>query len=158
MGLLDLETFLEGGKIVRPAEGRISLGASGRLAPLAGLALRGYEIHCGRTGPSPPTAGRGGAETQEFTLLDAVGPSMDGAQSPDGGVWGTYLHGIFASDAFRAAWLSSLGGEARVRDAAAQVDKALDRLADAVAASLDIDALKAVIGMEGKRETQEEEK
>ena len=33
----------------------------------------------------------------------------DGAVSADGRVEGTYLHGLFGSDAFRRAWLASFG-------------------------------------------------
>jgi adenosylcobyric acid synthase len=33
----------------------------------------------------------------------------DGYISADGRIWGCYMHGIFANDEFRRAWLRSLG-------------------------------------------------
>ena len=39
-----------------------------------------------------------------FTRLLQEAFVADGATSPDGRVQGTYVHGLFASDAFRAAW------------------------------------------------------
>jgi adenosylcobyric acid synthase len=62
------------------------------------LTLDGYEIHAGQTtSPSPwlEIVRRGGS----------VCHVPDGAMSPDGRVWGCYLHGLFANDAFRRAWL-----------------------------------------------------
>ena len=44
-------------------------------------------------------------------MLD-LGGRPDGAVSPDGRVAGCYLHGLFAGDAFRRAFLARLGAEA----------------------------------------------
>ncbi len=61
-------------------------------------------------------------------------------------VWGTYLHGVFDADPFRRAFLdrlrtrkglAPLGAVQVVHD----VDAALDRLADAVRASLDMERM-----------------
>ena len=60
--------------------------------------MTGYEIHIGRT--DGPDRARPFAE---------VGGRPEGAVSPDGRVMGSYLHGMFTADAFRAAWLSGLG-------------------------------------------------
>jgi adenosylcobyric acid synthase len=146
LGLLALETSLEAVKTVGPAVGRVSAKACGALRSLAGMAVQGYEIHCGRTGPSPPKADSRRTAAKEFTVFEGSGAGLfsDGAQSEDGMVWGTYLHGIFASDAFRSAWLKSLGAEALATRASDRFDAALDRLADAVAASLDVDAVRAI--------------
>ncbi|TIT83408.1 MAG: cobyric acid synthase CobQ, partial [Mesorhizobium sp.] len=53
----------------------------------------------------------------------------DGATSADGKVIGTYLHGLFSADAFRAAYLESLGVKGGVIDYRAEVEKALDEVA-----------------------------
>lgn len=122
LGLLDVETELTGDKTLNEAEG---------VERFTGEAVRGYEMHVGRT--TGPDAER------PLLRLDN---RHDGAVSADGSIAGCYLHGLFASDAFRAAYLTLLGG----RDVApgnyeAGVDNALDALAAAIERHLDVDAL-----------------
>jgi adenosylcobyric acid synthase len=114
LGLLDVDTVLTGGK---------------RLAEVAGcsqdgVAVRGYEMHNGRT------AGPDCAQPL-FTLANR---RPDGAQSADGRVAGTYLHGLFADDRQRARWL---GGSASAGHDAT-VEAALDGLAAHLEAHLDV--------------------
>jgi adenosylcobyric acid synthase len=72
-------------------------------------------------------------------LLEIEGRA-DGASSADGRVQGTYVHGLFAGDAFRKAWLahfgiaSSLAYEARI-------ESAMDALADHLETHLDIEQI-----------------
>ena len=66
-----------------------------------GMPVRGYEMHLGAT------TGPGLARP----MLD-LGGRPDGAVSADGRVAGCYLHGLFAGDAFRRAFLARLGAEA----------------------------------------------
>ncbi len=67
----------------------------------------GYEIHMGRTEP----VGEGRAVFQiERRLNEPVGIA-DGWASPDFRIWGSYIHGLFDSDAFRQAWLADLRGK-----------------------------------------------
>ncbi|HYW05594.1 MAG TPA: hypothetical protein VE913_01485, partial [Longimicrobium sp.] len=74
-----------------------------------------------------------------------VDGSSVGAAS--GAVWGCYLHGIFGDDAMRAAWLGSLrAGPTVARNWEDHLDRELDRLADAVEAALDMDAVDRLIG------------
>ena len=94
LGLLDVETEMLPEKHVTRVEGR-------HLA--TGQPVAGYEIHIGRT--TGPDCARPVLEIGEHQH----GGRPDGATSPDGRVAGTYVHGLFASDAFRAAWLASLG-------------------------------------------------
>ena len=69
----------------------------------------------------------------------------EGAQSADGRVRGTYLHGLFAEDAFRTAMLEELGAPpAPALDWEGSVEEALDRLAAHVARHLDLDAIWAM--------------
>jgi adenosylcobyric acid synthase len=56
---------------------------------------------------------------------------------------GTYLHGLFASDAFRAAFLERLGVRASV-SYQARVEAALDGLADHLSEHMDVDGLLAI--------------
>lgn len=98
-----------------------------------GLPLTGYEIHIGRT--DGPDRARPFAHVEGRT---------EGAISADGRVTGSYLHGMFAEDAFRAAFLSRLGIASGGLDFEAGVEAALDALADHLAAHADVDGLFAL--------------
>ena len=123
LGLLDIETVMEPEKTVRNVTAR-SLQFD--------VPLSGYEIHLGRT-----------------TGADCLRPSAvingveDGARSADGKVFGTYMHGLFSSDAFRAAYLASLGIRGGIVDYRAEVERALDQLAAHLEKHLDCDAIFA---------------
>lgn len=69
---------------------------------------------------------------------------VDGQPQPDGAVHGAvqgcYLHGLFSSDGFRAAFLASLDPELQSELAfEARVDATLDALAAHFEDSLDLD-------------------
>jgi adenosylcobyric acid synthase len=121
LGLLDVETVMEPEKTVR------NVGAH---SPVFDTPLTGYEIHLGRT--AGPDCAR------PAVLIDGV---ADGAVSADGRVWGTYLHGLFGADAFRARFLESLGVDGAATSHRDAVESALDEIADELEASLDCDAL-----------------
>jgi len=92
-----------------------------------------YEIHIGRT--------RGRDCRRPFARIDG---KREGAVSADGRVHGSYLHGLFASDAFRAAFLARLGmepSEQRYRD---RVESTLEALAEHIEKHLDVDGLLAL--------------
>ena len=75
---------------------------SGPFAGAAGSEVVAYEIHAGRTSASSPTP---------FTIVergDRAVHDADGAVSAAGNVVGTYLHGLFANDSLRRAFLRSL--------------------------------------------------
>ena len=55
---------------------------------------------------------------------------------------GAYVHGLFADDRQRAAWLAALGATASVNYEAA-IERTLDALAEHCEAHLDCDALLA---------------
>jgi adenosylcobyric acid synthase len=73
----------------------------------------------------------------------AVDGRAEGAASPDGRVAGCYLHGIFASDAVRGAWLARIAGTSLPSSLAYDeaIDGTLDALAEHLQRHLDIDAL-----------------
>ena len=126
LGLLDVETRLE------PAK---TLALTRATYLPTGDPVEGYEIHLGRTeGPDCARAWLG---------LDG---RRDGAASADGRIRGTYLHGLFASDAFRAAYLSGLGAPAAAMTYEDGLEATLDGLAAHLEAHLDIDALLALAG------------
>ena len=92
-----------------------------------------YEIHIGRTE---------GADTMRpFAFVDGA---AEGAVSRDGRVYGSYLHGLFASDAFRSAFLARLGIAASGERYRGKVESALDALADHIEAHLDVEGLLAL--------------
>ncbi|WP_173978427.1 cobyric acid synthase [Magnetospirillum sp. UT-4] len=127
LGLLDVATEMAGDKVLAEVAG----------TDRAGRPVKGYEMHMGRT--HGPDAAR--------PFLTLAG-TPDGAVSPDGRVMGCYLHGLFASDSFRAALLEGIrpgrdGGLAYE----ALVDQVLDRLADHLEAHLDVKALVDVAGI-----------
>jgi len=122
LGLLDVETELGGDK---------QLVAVSGVELATGTAVTGYEMHIGRTrGP--------GLERPMLRL----GRRADGAVSDAGNVMGCYVHGLFAADGFRAAFLDRIAG-GRVAQTAyeAGVEAALDGLASHLEASLDLDRL-----------------
>lgn len=123
LGLLNVETTLVANKTTSFTKG---------VHRETGTPVEGYEIHLGETlGP----------DCQRPLL--ALDTGSDGAVSPDGRVVGTYLHGLFASDAFRAAFLERLGARASVAYQS-RVEAALDRLADHLAEHMDVDELLAI--------------
>jgi adenosylcobyric acid synthase len=66
---------------------------------------------------------------------------VDGASSADGRVVGTYLHGLFADDRQRAAWIARLGGTSAMRNHDAEIEAVLDALAAHLEAHMDVDRL-----------------
>ena len=98
-----------------------------------GLGIDGYEIHIGRSdGPD---------RARPFAH---VAGQPEGAISADGRVMGSYLHGLFVDDGFRAAFLRQLGAAASGRSHSAEVEAVLDALAAHLEAHVDVAALLAL--------------
>jgi len=74
-------------------------------------------------------------------LLTFADGRPDGAVSADGRICATYVHGLFADDRQRAAWLKWLGGEAAAIEYESTVDIMLDLLADHLSSHIDLDRL-----------------
>lgn len=126
LGLLNVSTVIGGDKSLVEAAGT---------ERLTGATVRGYEMHMGRTT---------GADTAQpwLTLNDG---RVDGAVSPDGRVMAAYLHGIFAADGFRHAFLARLrDGRSHVTDYERGVEDALEGLARHLETHMDLDALLAL--------------
>ena len=125
LGLLDVETVMTGDKSL--------VEVAGTHRP-TGEPVRGYEMHVGRTDGPDLTR----------PLLDLAGRT-DGATSPDGRVAGCYVHGLFAADGFRRAFLGAFKARTdsglHFDDA---VDAALDALADHLEAHVDLEAVLAI--------------
>jgi adenosylcobyric acid synthase len=121
LGLLEVDTTLTADKRLEPAQG----------TTFDNVSFAGYEMHMGVT--------EGAACARPFARL-AYG-STEGAMSADGRVIGSYIHGLFADDHQRSAWLERFasGGAAVAYDDL--LDETLDRLAAHLAAHVDIDRL-----------------
>jgi len=124
LGLLDVETRLTGGKRLAPVTGESADGAP----------LSGYEMHMGVT--------EGPDRARPFARLSDG--SAEGACSADGRIAGTYIHGLFADDRQRAAWIGRLGGRASGLDYEAGVEAALDALAAHLERHLDVERLLTI--------------
>ena len=134
LGLLPLYTDMAAAKTVTRSRARI-LSANGFFGALTGEEVEGYEIHMGETRGSQPLLRITAREKQ---ALDA----LDGACSPDGSVWGCYLHGLFENDELRRAWLRSLGVAPEPEPFRQRRAAAYDRLADILEEVLDIARLE----------------
>jgi adenosylcobyric acid synthase len=126
LGLLDVQTTLLPDKTLT----RIS----GTHVP-SGAAIEGYEIHLGRT--------EGPACARPFALLEG---RPDGAISASGQVMGSYLHGCFSSDEFRAKFLTSMGFQASSLRFEQTIEETLDGLAQHLETHLDLDRLLKLAG------------
>ncbi len=126
--LLDVET-------VMTSEKRLKLTGATHVA--TGSPIHGYEIHIGlTTGPD---------RSRPFCRLGGPGAEADeGATSVDGRIMGSYLHGMFAGDDFRAAFLRQLGADPSGFVYGATIDSVLDGLAAHIEAHLDVNALLAL--------------
>ncbi|MEG8178948.1 cobyric acid synthase [Nocardia terpenica] len=130
LGLLDLDIEFADPKILRRTTGRWA----------SAIPVSGYEIHHGRV--------RRSGDPGWLRLPD---------DRPEGSVresiWGTHLHGLMESDAFRRAWLTEIASRAGRRDfvvaedvsVAAIRDAQLDLLADLVEKNLDLEYLERLI-------------
>jgi adenosylcobyric acid synthase len=121
LGLLDVETILSDRKRLEPIHGET----------VGGVPVGGYEMHMGVT--------VGADCARPFARLDDG--TADGAVSADGRVFGTYIHGLFADDRQRAAWLNRLSAGPVAICYDDLIEQTLDRLAAHLAAHLDLDRL-----------------
>lgn len=103
LGLLDVETTMLKEKQTHQVEAQLAAAAF-ELAPGSPAAVSGYEIHMGETVLGP--AARPFAQIARRS--GAAASVSDGAISPDGRVFGTYLHGIFDNPGFRTAFLNRI--------------------------------------------------
>lgn len=122
LGLLDVETEMTGDK---------------RLVPVTGVSLpdetpfAGYEMHVGST--------EGPDRARPFARL--ADGSLEGAQSADGAVVGSYCHGLFADDRQRARLMAFIGADASSLAYEQRIDAVLDGLADHLEKHADIEGL-----------------
>ena len=129
--------------------------------------IDGYEIHMGQT-----TSSTGIVPCFEIIRHAETSPSsqrvlsskdhpqgarefqrLDGAMSPDGRVWGTYIHGVFDQPEFRRQWLNRVRARKQLsalpvevsRAVSSRLDQALDRWADHIGAHLHLKPIYSAI-------------
>jgi adenosylcobyric acid synthase len=124
LGLLDVTTVMTPQK---------SLTRVAAVHAVTGQPIDAYEIHIGHT--------EGADCARPFAR---IGGADEGAISTDGLVHGSYLHGLFTSDAFRGAFLARLGISASGEPYRGKVESALDALADHIETHLDVEGLLAL--------------
>jgi adenosylcobyric acid synthase len=138
LGLLPIKTIFAGDKATHQASARVRNGP-GWFAELECQPVSGYEIHMGRTDSQSSwleISERGGKSVQV----------LDGAVSKDGKVWGCYVHGLFANQNLRRAWLESLGWSGgEVDEDSNPFAASLTRLADTLESTLNMDLLEKIV-------------
>jgi adenosylcobyric acid synthase len=146
--LLPVHTTMTREKTTIPARGTL------KEAALFGIGccerhIRGYEIHIGESEYLP-----GAIPFAEIRRLNREQqPMTDGCVSQDRRVFGTYLHGIFDQDEFRHALLKAARAALRLpvplelAEWRNHRERQLDRLADAFAHALNLNAVSDLLGL-----------
>jgi adenosylcobyric acid synthase len=139
LGLLPITTQFLKDKATYQTQAHIHC-KDGWMSRLNDSVVSGYEIHSGET------------QTQSswLEIVYRNGGQVkiaDGSVSPDGKIWGCYLHGIFVNDEFRHAWLESIGwqNDGRMSSQIESFTQSLDALADAVESALNMELLEKII-------------
>ncbi len=138
LGLLDFETTLNAEKTLENVNGTLTLPGT---TPVAG-----YRIHMGVT--------HGVALERPATHLGGV---PEGALSEDGQILATYCHGLFDTPEALSALLEWAGHKpTRHFDPNERRERDLNRLADAVEESLDLERLAEWLPLKADHQVQEE--
>lgn len=138
------------------------------------LPIEGYEIHMGVTAPLEEEvrqpfrirAKRKGSQLHQHggsptavanpyaVAADSdEGYSAEGVMSPDGRIWGTFLHGVFHNDDFRREWLNAIRSSKGWEKLAADLrfrerrEAAFDRLAEQARQHLDLPLIRRIAGI-----------
>ena len=147
LGLLAIHTTMQPQKITRISSGHL-LATYLFGQPSSFMPIQGYEIHLGETRYLDGAKPFAQLETEDLrtTLLD-------GCITPDGHIFGSYLHGLFDEDNFRHAFLNAarsfyqLAPCSKVTDWKQRRESELDRLADTVRGAIDLNKIFAWVGL-----------
>jgi adenosylcobyric acid synthase len=144
LGLLDVATVMGEEKTTHQVTARL-LTAGAVLAPGSSQEISGYEIHLGETTLGPTVTPFARLQTRSGGDVE----HEDGAVSPDGRVFGTYLHGIFHNDSFRTALLNRLRRTKGLpeRPTTHRPVDPLDQLADHLERHLDMERIFELCGV-----------
>lgn len=146
LGILPMVTEFYSQKHTVQSKGTI-LTDQGFFKACTGETVVGYEIHMGRT-----TMDEG--HSPLFNLTSNGESNLDGLQV--GNAYGTYLHGIFDNDSLRTSllvWLWQRRDRSRPVEASpsqtALRESAFNELADLVRQSVDLERVRAIMGLDG---------
>ncbi|MBK1812389.1 cobyric acid synthase [Clostridium sp. YIM B02505] len=160
MGLLDIETVFEKEKVTTRVKANViaelfrkhktSNNDCNKLEQ-----VYGYEIHMG-------TSSYGIEADPLFEIVERNGQSLekqviykDGAINTNGNIMGTYIHGIFDGCSFREFVINKLREKKglpykKANNYESLRESELDKLADIVRESLDMDKIYEIVGLEKK--------
>lgn len=148
LGLLDVETVFEPEKMTTQVTASWLEANGVKGMEILPDSISGYEIHMGRTT-------LGSAARPLLKLEERLGETVidtDGAVSPDGMVFGSYIHGIFDNLSFTRALINGIRQEKGLGDKAdalqdfqAFKEQEYDKLADLMVKHLDLEAIEAML-------------
>ena len=128
LGMLNVSTTLTAEKSVKETQAT---------HVITGTNVIGYEIHLGLT--------KGKDNEQPFAM---VKDKKEGAVDPSQLVSGTYLHGLFADDTFRKAFLAELGRKSSSSFSYHhKIDEVLDKFAHQLEKEIDILQIQKIMGI-----------
>jgi len=148
LGLLPIVTRFAKTKLTAQVRVRVKSCSILSGADIVADEISAYEIHMGNVE-------RIAGSSALFRIVSrngAAADTLDGAINRDGSVAGTMLHGIFENDALRAAFLGALrrrkglAAHGETRPVASR-EAEYDRLASAVADSVDLPMLRKIAGL-----------
>jgi adenosylcobyric acid synthase len=145
LGFLPVRTLLRTEKTVRRVRGSVRSEFFG-LSLSREASFHGYEIHVGETFYEP-----GSRPLADIVRQGIPGSAPDGAASASSRVLGTYVHGFFDNDDFRHSFLAALRNAVGLAPAqtwanvAAEREGRIDRLADHLRKSLNLDLIRSWI-------------
>ena len=151
LGFLPVRTVLHAEKTVRHVHGSLRTNLFATDLPPE-TRFEGYEIHVGETLYEP-----GSTPIADIVRQGISGSFPDGAVSASGHVLGTYVHGFFDNDGFRHAFLAAarravdLAPAETWANVAAEREVRIDRLADHLRKSLDMNLIRSWIVAPAKR-------
>jgi len=162
LGLLDITTTIESEKATYRVEATVLNPFS---TDRTEFKIEGYEVHMGRSCAYSSSRSKGPVSEKErefgriSTRNRAQTEILDGAVSADGRVWGSYIHGLFDSDSFRASLIESVREasglpqkrtktkEKGLFQFSKERDRAFDSLAKVLKENLDIEAILSIMGL-----------
>jgi adenosylcobyric acid synthase len=145
LNLLPIKTVFEEKKVTTRVNGVIGKNLINNNNPLS---IYGYEIHMGKT-----TIIHGGKNLITITKSNNEDTHhLDGVVNGKGNVMGTYIHGIFDGVEFREHIVNELRRNKGIEEKVSMPyehlrEKELDKLADLVRESIDMDKIYKIMGL-----------
>jgi adenosylcobyric acid synthase len=156
LGLIPISTVMQPQKTTVLASGQILVDTIfGQSIPSTTIA--GYEIHIGETIYAPRAHPFAKLVSEHASSQD----KYDGCITADTRIFGTYLHGIFDDDAFRHIFITAahsfygLASPSSLTQWKTVRESSLNRLADHVEASLSMEEIFRLVGLEYRRPSTE---